>query len=93
MWGRFGVLPSTLDCATGTLTLGADPASWLEFDALGSLLAVGTINGVLRIYDFDEYVTSRSSCRPEAASGTSSRSVTNPVVEMGPSLRNAWPYT
>jgi hypothetical protein len=67
VWGRLGVLPSTLDSATGSTSLAADPASWLEFDALGSLLAVGTLNGVLRIYDFDEYVASLPVCHTDYA--------------------------
>lgn len=59
-WGRMGVLPLGLDGLSGGLSLVADPVSCLEFDELGSLLAAGTVNGVLRIFDFDEYLSSLS---------------------------------
>jgi len=40
---------------TGTSV--ADPPSVLQFDSMGALLAVGTTHGVVRIFDFDEFLS------------------------------------
>jgi hypothetical protein len=51
---RFGPLPTALEGQAMTL----DPISItaMEFDPMGSLLAVGTSAGAVCIYDFDEYL-------------------------------------
>ncbi|GAB5029823.1 Hypothetical protein NocV09_00104370 [Nannochloropsis oceanica] len=40
-----------------TSTSVTDPPSVLRFDAVGALLAVGTTHGVVRIFDFDEFLS------------------------------------